>query len=123
MKLSLKKTLVLGASENALRYSNMAIRKLSQHKIETVAIGNKSGDVEGVKIEKEQFPFENIHTITLYLNPKNQEQYKEYILSLKPERVIFNPGTENSVFEKELIAKGIDAIEACTLVMLSTDQF
>lgn len=117
------KTLVLGASENPARYSNMAICKLRQHDIETVAIGNKKGNVEDVVIENEHLPFENIHTVTLYLNPNNQQPFKDYIFSLKPLRVIFNPGTENFSFEKELTTKGIQVIEACTLVLLSTGQY
>ena len=101
----------------------MAICKLRLHGIETVAIGNKKGKVDDVVIEKEPLPLDNIHTVTLYLNPTNQEPYEDYIFKLKPQRVIFNPGTENDDFEKELTAKGIEAIEACTLVMLSTGQY
>lgn len=118
-----KKTLVLGASTNPDRYSNMAINSLTKHEHPVVAIGRREGSVAGVAFEVEQVPFEEIDTVTLYLNPKNQEQYYEYILSLKPKRVIFNPGTENPVLQNKLTAAGIAYEEACTLVLLSTNQY
>ena len=90
-----KKTLVMGASENVQRYSNMAIRKLRQFKHDVVAHGLREGEVVDVPIATDLLPYENIDTVTLYLNPKNQEVYYDYILNLKPNRVIFNPGTEN----------------------------
>lgn len=118
-----KKTLVLGASENPARYSNMAIQRLLSNQHPVVAIGNRTGNVNGVDITKETPEFENIDTVTLYLNPTNQQPYYDYILSLKPKRVIFNPGTENDELEAMLRDNGIEAKEACTLVMLSTGQY
>ena len=118
-----KKTLVLGASLNPTRYSNFAIHKLINHNIETVAIGLKPGEVAGVAIATEMVVFEDIHTVTLYLNPKNQEAYYNYIISLKPKRVIFNPGTENSEFYTILKENNIAFETACTLVLLSTNQY
>jgi uncharacterized protein len=119
----MKKTLVLGASENPQRYSNLAIHKLRQHDHEVVAIGNRKGAVEDVAIGTEQIPVPDVNTVTLYLNPANQKPYYDYIIGLKPERIIFNPGTENS--ELELLARhnGIATMEACTLVLLSTGQY
>lgn len=118
-----KLTLVLGASENTQRYSNMAIRRLLDHNHSVKAIGNKTGEVRGVFIEKGMIPYDTIDTITLYLNPMNQVPYYDYILSLNPKRVIFNPGTENSELQKILLDHGIHYEEACTLVLLSTNQY
>lgn len=118
-----KKTLVLGASENPSRYSYLAINKLLSHKHEIVAIGKRKGNVAGVAIGTDTPEMNDIDTITLYLNPNNQKPYYDYMLSLNPKRVIFNPGTENDELEDMLRAKGIEAKEACTLVMLGTGQY
>lgn len=118
-----KRTLVLGASENPDRYSNLAIQRLRKYHHEVVAIGNREGKVLDVGIQKETEPFTHIDTVTLYLNPTNQKPYYEYILSLAPKRLIFNPGTENPELKQLAEAKGIEAIEACTLVLLSTGQY
>lgn len=120
---SKKKTLVLGASENPSRYSNMAIKRLLAHGHEVVAIGNRKGRVDEVEIFTEQLPLEDVHTVTLYLNPQNQQPYYDYIASLKPKRIIFNPGTENEELERKMAQTGTTTLEACTLVMLNTGQF
>jgi len=117
------KTLVIGASENPERYSNKAIRALLSHNHEVVAIGLREGVVEGISFNSEKKAFENIDTVTLYLGPKNQPEYYDYILNLKPRRVIFNPGTENPEFTDKLLAAGIYPEIACTLVLLATSQF
>ena len=118
-----KKTLVIGASTKPERYSNMAIKKLSNYKHETVAFGLREGVVNGIVIDTELKQYNNIDTVTLYLNPKRQEQYYNYILSLQPRRVIFNPGTENPEFYSILRDYNIEFEVACTLVMLSTNQY
>ena len=118
-----KKTLVLGASENPSRYSNMAINRLLSYGHPVVAIGKRTGKVAGVEIIKDTPAMNDIDTITLYLNPTNQEPYYDYILSLKPKRVIFNPGTENDELEEKLEANGIEPVMACTLVMLGSGQY
>ncbi|WP_177766164.1 CoA-binding protein [Flavobacterium sp. I3-2] len=118
-----KKTLVIGASENVQRYSNMAIRKLKQFEHEVKAFGLRKGEVDGVVIDTDLLSYENIDMVTLYLSPKNQEAYYDYILGLKPKRVIFNPGTENPEFYETLKNNGIDFEEACTLVLLNTKQY
>lgn len=117
------KTLVIGASENPERYSNKAIRALLSHNHEVVAIGLREGVVEGISFNSEKKAFENIDTVTLYVGPKNQPEYYDYILNLKPRRVIFNPGTENPEFTDKLLAAGIYPEIACTLVLLATSQF
>lgn len=118
-----KKTLVIGASLKPNRYSNMAIQSLVLHEIPTLAIGLKEGEVAGVKIETNQVIYTDIHTITLYLNPQRQIDYYDYILSLKPERVIFNPGTENPELMSLLDKNQVPYEIACTLTLLSIDQF
>ncbi|GHA39698.1 CoA-binding protein [Salinimicrobium marinum] len=118
-----KKTLVLGASENPSRYSNIAINRLASHKQPVVAIGLREGSVAGVSIQKEKVPFEDVDTVTLYLGPPRQEEYYDYIVSLRPKRVIFNPGTENPEFYRLLQRENIEVEVACTLVLLSTNQY
>lgn len=118
-----KKTLVIGASENPARYGNLAVQSLRGKGHPVVAIGSRKGQVLDVNIETEKLPFEEIDTVTLYLNPTNQQAYYDYILSLKPKRIIFNPGTENIILEQLAREQGIHTMEACTLVLLSTGQY
>ncbi|MFV9550584.1 CoA-binding protein [Algibacter sp. PT7-4] len=118
-----KKTLVLGASLKPNRYSNYAIQRLVAKHIETKAFGLREGLVNGVKIDTSLIDYKGINTVTLYLNPERQKAYYSYIVSLKPERVIFNPGTENPEFYKILKENNIDFEAACTLVLLSTNQY
>jgi uncharacterized protein len=118
-----KKTLVIGASTNPSRYSYLAINKLLHYNHPVVAVGLKEGTVAGIPIETALIAFDNIDTVTLYVNPIHQKEYYNYILSLQPKRIIFNPGTENPEFEKLAEENNIEALEACTLVMLSTHQF
>ena len=118
-----KKTLVLGASENGARYSNLAIKNLRNHEHPVVAIGRKEGMVGDTPIITEQKPIDDIDTITLYLNPANQKPYYNYILSLHPKRIIFNPGTENEELYELALQNDILPREACTLVLLSTGQY
>lgn len=119
----MKKTLVIGASLNPVRYSNMAMIRLVENGHDVVAVGLREGIVAGVTITKEKETFKNIDTVTLYLNPKRQVDYYDYILSLKPKRVIFNPGTENPEFYLILDKNNIAYEVACTLVLLSTNQY
>lgn len=118
-----KKTLVLGASGNPARYSYLAIQRLRAAEHPVVAVGLKPGRVADVDILVSKPLLDDIDTVTLYLNPANQQAYYEYIISLKPRRVIFNPGTENEVLARMLAPKGVTTMEACTLVLLSTGQF
>lgn len=118
-----KKTLVIGASLDPEKYSNLAINRLVSHGHPVVSIGLKSGVVAGVTIDTERKPYRDIDTVTLYLNPKRQQDYYDYIVSLHPKRVVFNPGTENQEFYEILKSNNIDHEIACTLVLLSTDQY
>ncbi len=121
--MSAKKTVVLGASTNSSRYSNMAINRLSAKNHPVIAVGLKEGKVGNVDIVTGQPEEENVDTVTLYLNSNNQKPYYDYILSLKPKRIIFNPGAENDELEELANKNGIQTMEACTLVMLGTGQY
>lgn len=118
-----KKTLVLGASDNPARYSYLAIQRLRKNGHPVVAIGKKNSRTADVQIESEKQFFDDIDTVTVYLSPAHQQQYYDYILSLKPKRIIFNPGAENDELWKLAEKNNIKPMEACTLVMLSTGQY
>ena len=118
-----KKTLVLGASANPARYSNLAVKKLVAYKHPVVALGRRAGNIGETEIITEKKPIDDVDTVTLYMNPDNQKPYYDYIISLKPKRIIFNPGTENDELEDMARKNGIETEEACTLVMLSTSQY
>jgi predicted CoA-binding protein len=119
----MKKTLVLGATPNTSRYAYLAANKLVRHGHEIVNVGIKTGEVAGVPIEKPEIIHSDIDTITLYVGPHNQPSLYNYILNTKPRRIVFNPGTENPELESMAKEKGIETIEACTLVMLSIGNF
>ncbi len=118
-----KKTLVLGASENPSRYSYLAIHRLRSKGHPVIGIGKKYGKVADVNITKDREPVTDIDTVTLYLNPQHQQEYYDYILSLKPKRIIFNPGAENEQLAELAKKNNINTVEACTLVLLSTGQY
>jgi predicted CoA-binding protein len=121
--MSAKNTLVLGASKNPQRYSYLAMHKLRAHGHPVLAIGKREGSVNNINIVTGTPPFKDVDTVTLYLNPANQKPYYDYILSLAPKRIIFNPGTENDELVSLARNKGIKVLDACTLVMLSTNQY
>jgi len=123
MATTTKKTLVLGASDNPTRYSNLAIKRLHSHGHPVIAIGRKQTKTGDIAIETDKKDYRDIDTVTLYLNPTHQKEYYDYILSLHPKRIIFNPGAENPELEQLAEANGIQPLEACTLVLLSTGQF
>lgn len=119
-----KKTLVLGASTKPGRYALMAAERLLQkgHSIEL--LGKNTGNVGGVDIKTNTDEIEkDIDTVTVYLSEANQQEYEDFLLKMKPKRVIFNPGAENLDLEAKLEAQGTEVIEACTLVMLGTGQY
>jgi len=118
-----KKTLVLGASANPERYSHLAINKLRSKGHPVVGIGKLQVSVGDVAIETEKKPISDLDTVSVYLNPTHQKEYYDYVLSLHPKRIIFNPGAENDEFAKLAGEAGIKPVEACTLVLLSTGQY
>jgi uncharacterized protein len=119
----MKKTLVLGATPNPERYAYIAAQRLKKAGHEVLLVGKKKGKIEGIKIENGTPQYEGVDTVTLYLNPDNQKPYYDYILSLKPNRIIFNPGTENWELVKLAKEQGIETEIACTLVMLSVGNY
>ncbi len=116
---------MIGASPNPSRYSWAACQMLDEVGHEFVPVGIRKGEIFGRPIldlrEKPQII--DVHTITIYLNPVNQQEWYDYILSLKPRRIIFNPGTENPELAKMAGEAGIEVEFACNLVLLSTGQF
>jgi predicted CoA-binding protein len=124
MSISEKVSLIIGASLNSDRYSNKAFYRLKAANHKVYNIGFREGVLEDLKIYKEhQLDWSTIDTVTLYLGPARQEPYYDYLLKLKPKRVIFNPGTENEELENILKEAGIQTEQACTLVLLSTNQY
>ncbi|WP_316791560.1 CoA-binding protein [Pedobacter frigoris] len=119
----MKKTLIIGASPNPMRYSYKAAHMLKSKGHAIVNVGIKNGEVAGIAIEKPGQIHDDIHTVTLYIGPQLQDQYYDYILETKPKRVVFNPGTENEELENLLRENAIEPVEACTLVLLSTGQY
>ena len=120
-----KKTVIIGASNNPSRYAYLAAAMLTDYNHEFVPVGIKKGEVFGKNILdiNSKPDVQNVDTVTLYIGPQHQREHYDYILSLKPRRVIFNPGTENPELEELVEASGAEAIEACTLVMLRTGQY
>ena len=117
------KVLVYGASTNPSRYAYIATELLLQHRHEVSLVGIKAGEVLGLTIQLDQPLLQDIDTVTLYVGPSNQDGLYDYLKSLAPRRVIFNPGTESPELERELEKVGIQTEEACTLVLLHTGQF
>ncbi|PLX04689.1 MAG: CoA-binding protein [Marinilabiliales bacterium] len=118
-----KTTLVIGGSVKPERYSNKAIKKLIEYGHKVYSIGLRSGEVEGVILQQGKPDFKDIDTVTMYVGPAHQGEYFNYIIKLSPERVIFNPGTENKEFAETLKANNIEVVEHCTLVMLDYGLF
>lgn len=118
-----KKTMVIGASENPERYSYLAVEKLKRYGHPVIALGRQTGLIGDVPIVTGKPTEEEVDTVTLYINPALQDQYIDYILSLHPKRIIFNPGTENEKFFELAKSFDIKPLEACTLVLLGTGQY
>ena len=118
-----KKTLVLGASPNTERYSNRAASELMHYKHPVELLGIKDGEINGQEIDKSPKMYDDIDTVTMYLGARHQTEYYQYLFALEPNRVVFNPGAENDELCQRLEKKGIECIEACTLVMLSIGNY
>lgn len=118
-----KKTLVLGATTKPERPAFKAISLLVEKGHSVLALGQNAGEVAGIKIQTKAIPLKNIDTVSLYLNATRQRDYYNYIVDTKPKRVIFNPGTENPEFYQLLELNNIKAEVACTLVLLTTNQY
>ncbi len=120
-----KKTVIIGATTNPGRYAYVAAGMLTEYQHEIIPIGIKKGEVYGTSILDvyQRPPISDVDTVTLYIGPQHQPEHYDYIMSLKPKRVIFNPGTENPEFEKMVEESGAEALEACTLVLLRSGQY
>ncbi|MDX5346896.1 MAG: CoA-binding protein [Hymenobacteraceae bacterium] len=118
-----KKTVVLGATDNPARYAYLATHRLLQYGHPVVPVGIKKGEIAGLEIVNHKDPIEGVDTVTLYVGPQNQPAWYEYIMSLKPKRIIFNPGTENPELEKMARNQNIETLHHCTLVMLSMNDY
>ncbi len=119
----MKPTLVIGASNRPEKYAYKAVKSLVNHGHSVVAFGRMKSQIDGIEIETEWNPNWKVDTVTLYLNPQNQVEYYQKIVDLKPKRVIFNPGTENETFQDLLESNGISTEIACTLVLLSINEY
>jgi hypothetical protein len=115
----MKKTLVLGATPNPARYAYLATMRLKQYGHEVVPVGIREGAIEGQEILTGMPQIDDVDTVTLYVGPDRQSAYYDYIFSLEPRRIIFNPGTENAELAQLARKRGIETVEGCTLVMLS----
>ena len=118
-----KRTVVIGASENPERYAYKATVSLDNHQHEVIPVGLREGQIRNIPIRKDKPAIADVDTVTLYVGPQHQPAWYDYILSLHPKRVIFNPGTENEEFEARLRKENIEPVEACTLVMLSIGTY
>ncbi len=118
-----KNTLVIGGSPNPSRYSNLAIKKLLSFGYNVDSLGLRESHVENVKIQTGRPNFKGINTVTMYIGSRHQPSYYDYIIGLRPKRIIFNPGTENEEFSNLALENGIEVIEHCTLVMLNDGLF
>lgn len=121
----MKKTVIIGASPNPSRYAYMAADRLKKYGHDFVPVGIKKGELFGKEILdlRKKPVIDGVDTVTLYIGPQNQSEWYDYILSLKPKRIIFNPGTENFEFEKLANSAGIEVEASCTLVMLGVGNY
>ncbi len=121
----MKKTILVGATPNSSRYAYLAATMLEEYQHDTVLLGIKKGEINGKKILdiREKPLITDVDTITLYIGPHRQPEWYNYLLSLKPKRIIFNPGTENEEFENMARQQHVEALQACTLVLLRSRQY
>ncbi len=121
----MKKTVIVGATTNPARYAYLAARMLTEYNHEIIPLGIKQGTVFGKEIIDiyQRPPLKDVDTVTLYIGPQRQPEHMDYILGLKPRRIIFNPGTENEAFIRKAREEGIETVEGCTLVMLRSNQY
>jgi len=118
-----QKVAILGASPNPERYSHKALVALKDHGHEVILVNGKYQEIDGHSVHSNLSELSDVDTLTVYVNEKISSLLESEIKALKPQRVIFNPGSENSSLTSKLKASGINVEEACTLVLLSTDQF
>lgn len=115
--------MVLGASPNPVRFSYKAVKSLLRHDQEVVAVGFKEGLIVDEEIQVGMPPIDRVHTVSIYIGSSRQSDYYDYIISLKPKRVIFNPGTVNPEFMARLQREGIEPLAECMLVLLNEGEY
>lgn len=121
--MDIRKTLVIGASNKPERYSYKAIKMLREYGHSVIGLSNNAGSIDDLEFKLEYPENEAIDTVTLYVRPDLQADFIKKIIQTHPRRVIFNPGTENPDVYESLALAGISTVEACTLVMLRTQQY
>ena len=119
----MKQTLVIGASPNPVRFSHKMVKSLIRHDFSVIPLGIRKGEIAGIDILTERTEIEDIHTISLYIGASRQADYYEYILKLKPERIIFNPGTYNAELIEIAEKNDIECVVDCALIMLSNGNY
>ena len=119
----MKRTLVIGASINPLRFSNKMVKSLVKNGFEAVPLGLKSGEISGIEILTGQPDIKDLHTISLYIGAARQIEYYDYFLGLNPKRIIFNPGTYNFELIELAEKKNIECVVSCALIMLSNGNY
>lgn len=120
-----KKTVIIGATPNPSRYAYTAAHLLTEYRHSIVPVGIKRGEVAGQPIVdlRDRPEITDVHTVTLYIGPRHQPEWYDYLLGLNPQRIVFNPGTENRELYQRATQQGIEAVEACTLVMLRAGTY
>jgi predicted CoA-binding protein len=114
---------VLGASPNPERFSYKAVKRLISNNYQVVAIGKRAGFIGNIPIVTGQPALSDVHTVLMYLAPYHQGEIFEYVVSMRPRRVIFNPGTESPEFKEWLESYNIEIVHDCSLVMMATGRF
>jgi predicted CoA-binding protein len=119
----MSKIVVLGASPNPERYSYKAVKALRKRNYDTVALGFQKGKIVDIVIQTDQPVLDDVDSVLLYMNAERQKPLYEYILSMKPRRIIFNPGTENKELADLAERNGIGVVHQCALIMLTNGIF
>jgi uncharacterized protein len=115
---------VLGASKKPDRYSYKAMKKLSETGHVPLPVHPGLDEIEGIPVYKSLRDIADpVDTITVYLSASHSNRIADDIVGHGARRVIFNPGAENPALSARLQAGGVEVMEACTLVLLSTGQF
>lgn len=124
MSTAQQRVVVLGASDNPERYSNMAVNRLLENGHSVVPVHPKLERIGELTVTPDLGDVAGpVDTVTVYVSPGVSSTMTDRLIALAPVRVIFNPGAENPELEAALAAHGIETLRACTLVLLSTGQF
>jgi uncharacterized protein len=118
------RTVIVGASPKPERYSNKAQKMLIANGYEVVGVRPGIAEIEGMLCVPGLVDVPGtLDTVTMYVSASKSSSMIDDFLALEPRRVIFNPGSENSVLEAALLEAGIIVDHACTLVLLTTNQY